>query len=278
MIKLLVLTFVVIALTGCASTRTKNPDDPLESFNRGVYRFNDVMDKAIAKPVAKGYNAMVPTPGRTMVSNFFSNLNDIVVTANDLLQFKFVQAFSDCGRLLINTTIGVFGLVDVASQTGLERHNEDFGQTLGYWGVGNGPYLMLPILGPSTLRDSIGIYADSQASVLWNMNHSRSRNQLYFTNTISRRSQLLDKEEVLDEAALDRYDFIRSTYLQYRRNLVYDGSPPREKYDDDDADLQQAPVPKAALANPVPIKPPTKPGNATDAADVHKIWVSSSSR
>lgn len=277
MIKLFLSAFVAISLTGCASTHTKNPDDPLESFNRGVYRFNDVMDRAIAKPIALGYNTVVPTPGRTMVGNFFSNLSDIVVTANDLLQFKFVQAFSDCGRLLINTTIGAFGLVDVATQTGLEKHNEDFGQTLGFWGVGSGPYLMLPILGPSNFRDGIGIFADGQISMPWNVDHSRTRNQLYFTNVINHRSQLLDKEKVLDEAALDRYDFIRSTYIQYRRNLIFDGNPPREKYDDDDADTQQAPDSKAPHANPVPIKPLANPDKTTDA-NVHKIWVSSGYR
>ena len=229
------ILLIAATLTGCASTHGNNPADPLESFNRSMYKFNDTVDKAVAKPLAQGYSAVMPEPGKIMVSNFFSNLDDVVVTANDLLQFKLVQAASDGSRFLFNTTFGVFGLLDVTSR--LEKHDEDFGQTLGKWGVGNGPYIVLPLLGPSTLRDGAGLYVDSRPSKIRHVNHMRTRNQLIATKAINRRAQLLDQEKVLDEAAIDRYEFIRDAYLLRRQSQVYDGNPPREKYDDsDDAD------------------------------------------
>lgn len=263
------------ALTGCASTHANNPADPLESFNRGVYQFNDTVDKAIAKPIAKGYSAVMPETGKTMVTNFFSNLDDVVVTANDLLQLKFVQGFSDGMRFLVNSTVGVGGLIDVASMR-LEKHDEDFGQTLGYWGVGNGPYIVLPLLGPSTLRDGAGLYVDSRPSKIRRLKNMRARNQLIVTKAINRRAQLLDQEKVLDEAAIDRYEFIRDAYLLRRKSQVYDGNPPREKYDDDDGymkndtpaaapvssnDVQQSVAPVAFESQPAP------------QPRVHNIWL-----
>lgn len=279
------LALATATLTGCAATHAKNPADPLESFNRGVYQFNDAVDKAIAKPVAQGYNAVMPVPGKIMVSNFFSNLDDVVITLNDLLQFKFAQAASDGSRFLFNSTFGIFGLLDVTSR--LEKHNEDFGQTLGYWGVGSGPYLMLPLLGPSSVRDGVGLYADSRPSMLRRVNHSRTRNQLYLTTSINRRAQLLDQEKVLDEAALDRYEFIRDAYLLRRQSLVYDGNPPREKYEEEESDFeyQQTPVPNvpsvrqdstpaARLASKVPQQAaPAAPQIYADLPSVHKVWI-----
>jgi phospholipid-binding lipoprotein MlaA len=143
------IAVLALILSGCATGT--NPADPYESFNRSMYKFNDSLDKAVGKPLAKGYAYVMPTIGKVMVSNFFSNLDDVVVTANDLLQLKFRQAASDGTRVIFNSTLGIFGLFNVTSR--LEKHNEDFGQTLGYWGVGPGPYLMLPLLGPSTVRD-----------------------------------------------------------------------------------------------------------------------------
>ncbi len=225
----------ILVLSGCASTSAyRNPQDPLEPLNRSIYKFNDTVDKLVLKPAAKGYNAVMPQTGKIMVHNFFSNLDDIVVTLNDLLQFKPRQAFSDTGRLLINTTVGAFGLVDAASVVGYPKHNEDFGQTLGYWGVENGPYLMLPILGPSTLRDSIGLYVDSRPSRLRRINDMRTRNQVYLLQAVNKRAEFISQEKVLNQAVIDRYSFIRDAYLSRRRNLVYDGNPPRIKYDDED--------------------------------------------
>ncbi|MDO8293521.1 MAG: MlaA family lipoprotein, partial [Gallionella sp.] len=176
---------------------------------------------------------------------------------------------------------GVFGLLDVTSR--LEKHNEDFGQTLGYWGVGSGPYLMLPLLGPSSVRDGVGLYADSRPSLLRRVNHIRTRNQLYLTTSINRRAQLLDQEKVLDEAALDRYEFIRDAYLLRRQSLVYDGNPPREKYDDEENDFeyQQVPIPGASSSRqhstPVARHASTAqlaaPRLDADLPNVHKVWI-----
>ncbi len=225
------LLLPILLLGGCASAH--NPSDPLEPLNRGIYRFNDALDQAVLKPVAKGYSAVMPTIGKTMVSNFFSNLDDVVVVVNDLLQFKLQQGASDGGRLVVNSTLGVFGLFDVATKIGMKKHYEDFGQTLGKWGVGNGPFIVIPILGPSTVRDGIGLYVDTYPNPTYQIEHIRTRNQLYLANGISRRAALLDQEKVLDEAMIDRYEFIRDSYLQYRINQVYDGNPPRAKYDDE---------------------------------------------
>lgn len=228
------LLLCCLYLTGCASAPShySNPKDPLESFNRGVYAFNDTLDRAVVKPVARGYVAAVPSPARTMVNNFFSNLDDVVVTVNDLLQLKFKQAASDGSRVLFNTTFGVFGLIDIAHR--LPKHKEDFGQTLGYWGVPSGPYLMLPVLGPSSFRDGPGRYADSFVSVIANTDHVPTRNTAWAVEGVNTRANLLEGEKVMDEAIIDRYSFIRDAYLMRRQNLVYDGNPPRVKYDDED--------------------------------------------
>lgn len=226
---LLISTVLSLALllSGCAGTR--NPADPLEPLNRGIYRFNDAIDKAVIKPIAKGYDAVIPQAARNMVGNFISNLDDVLITFNDLLQFKFNQAASDGSRVIINSTFGVLGLFNVANR--LEKHNEDFGQTLGYWGLGQGPYLVLPILGPSSLRDGTGLYVDGLASVPYNINDMRTRNQYYALSGTHFRASLLDQEKVLNVAVIDRYEFIRDTYLLRRKNLVYDGNPPRARYD-----------------------------------------------
>ncbi len=228
------LLFASLLLTGCGtinSTAASQQKDPFESFNRVVYKFNDTLDRAVVKPVAQGYNKVMPSPVKTMVNNFFSNLDDVVVTANDLLQLKFKQAVSDGARVVFNSTFGLLGLINITDR--LEKHNEDFGQTLGYWGVPSGPYLMLPILGPSSIRDGTGLYADSFVSVISNTKHVPTRNSAWAAEGLDTRAGLLKQEEMLDEAAIDRYSFIRDVYLMHRQSLVYDGSPPRQKYDDD---------------------------------------------
>jgi len=217
-------------LVGCAGAH--NPGDPLEPLNRSVYRFNDTVDKAVLKPVAQGYDAVMPKLGKIAVSNFISNLDDVLVTLNDLLQLKFAQAASDGTRFLINSTFGLGGFINVAHR--LEKHNEDFGQTLGYWGIGSGPYLVLPFLGPSSVRDAGGLYADTLGSVPGRIEDIPTRNQYYLGSVIHRRAALLDQEEILDEAAIDRYALMRDSYFMYRKNLVYDGNPPRANYDEFD--------------------------------------------
>ena len=222
-----------LVLSGCASTSPNtNPKDPYEGFNRSMYQFNDTLDRAVLKPVAQGYKAVMPDPGQKMVHNFFSNIDDIFVTGNDLLQLKFQQAASDFTRVWVNTIFGVFGLFDVAHK--LEKHNEDFGQTLGYWGVSSGPYLVLPFLGPSSVRDGAGVATDSYFGVIENLEDIPVRNSLWVTNKVNLRAELLDTEKIIEGTVMDRYSFIRDAYMMRRQSLVYDGDPPRVKYDDED--------------------------------------------
>jgi len=225
-------------LSGCAAT-SNNPRDPLEGLNRGIYHFNDVVDNLLAKPAATVYKGVVPQIARTGVSNFFANINDVIIALNNLLQGKVTHAVSDVGRILINTTAGLLGVIDVATEVGLEKHNEDFGQTLGYWGVGDGPYLVLPFIGPSSFRDGIGWLADFYTDPITYVDPSRDRNIFWGTRFLSRRAELLDTTSIIDTAALDPYEFVRDAYLQRRRSLVYDGNPPPEK--DEDIEIKVKP-------------------------------------
>jgi phospholipid-binding lipoprotein MlaA len=220
-------------LAGCA-TSGGNPSDPLEPFNRAMFSFNDTVDSAVMKPVAQGYRAVLPGFIRTGITNFFSNLEDVWITVNDLLQGKFGQGVEDFARFLFNSTVGLLGVIDFASDMGLEKHNEDFGQTLGRWGLGSGAYLVLPFLGPSTARDGFGLLLDFKADLVWRIDDVPARNTLAATRFVSRRSDLLDATNVLEQAALDKYSFVRDAWLQRRRNLVYDGDPPRERTEDDE--------------------------------------------
>ena len=222
------------SLAGCA-TSGGNPADPLERVNRAVFAFNDAADKVVLTPVAKGYRAVLPGFLRTGVSNFFSNLEDVWVSVNDVLQGKFQEGLEDATRVLFNSTFGIAGLFDFASDVGLPKRNEDFGQTLGWWGVTSGPYLVLPFFGPSSFRDGFGFFVDGKADPVYRVvDDVPLRNSIYATRAISNRANLLDASSVLEQAALDRYAFVRDAWLQRRRNLVYDGNPPREKDDADD--------------------------------------------
>ncbi len=222
------------SLAGCASSGG-NPADPLEKVNRAVFAFNDGADKVVFTPVARGYRAVLPGFFRTGVSNFFSNLEDVWVSVNDLLQGKFQQGLEDFTRVIFNSTFGIAGLFDFASGAGLPKHTEDFGQTLGSWGVESGPYVVIPFIGPSTVRDGFGLLFDYKADlVYWATDSVAVRNSLYATRAISNRANLLDASSLLEQAALDRYSFVRDAWLQRRRNLVYDGNPPRERDESDD--------------------------------------------
>jgi len=212
-------------LTGCATTNTADSRDPIEGFNRAIFKFNDGLDKAVLKPVAQGYRDYTPDPLQQGIGNFFGNLADVVTTVNALLQFKFKQGGSDALRVLFNSTLGIFGIFDIATTMGFDKHHEDFGQTLGRWGIGNGPYLMLPVLGPSTLRDSVGLLVDSSAfDPIYQVDHVPSRNTLLLVKGITNRAELLGASNVLEKAALDRYDFLKESYLQKRENDVRDGA------------------------------------------------------
>jgi phospholipid-binding lipoprotein MlaA len=214
-------------LAGCATSG--NPRDPLESVNRAIFGFNDGFDQAIAKPVAEGYRKVVPSFARTGVTNFFSNLEDLWIVVNDLLQGKPRKGLDGWARVFLNTTIGVLGLYDIASDVGLDKQNEDFGQTLGSWGVGSGPYIVLPFLGPSTLRDALSYgLVDVHADFVSQYHKVPTRNTMYVTRAINYRANLLDASRVVEEAALDKYTFTRDAFLQRRQSLVYDGNPPRD--------------------------------------------------
>lgn len=226
------LLIVVGLLGGCATTAS-NPRDPLEPLNRGIYSFNEHVDGLILKPAAEAYRLLLPAFARTGVSNFFSNLNDVLVALNNLLQGKVNHAASDASRVVVNSTLGVLGFIDVASKIGLEKHDEDFGQTLGYWGVGDGPYLVLPFFGPSNFRDAVGRIPDYYADPVTYVDPVSDRNVLWGLRVVNRRAELLGASRVLEAAALDPYEFVRDAYLQRRRNLIYDGNAPRENLDDE---------------------------------------------
>jgi phospholipid-binding lipoprotein MlaA len=221
----------LLLVSGCATVEgERDPRDPWEGFNRGVYRFNETFDEYLAQPVARAYVAVLHQEIRTRVGNFFSNIQDLLIGANNFLQGKFEDGVNDWARFAFNSTIGLFGIHDVASDfPGLEKHNEDFGQTLGRWGAGPGPYLILPFLGSSTVRDATGTAVDWAVQPVGEVRPIELRNTLYGLYFVDTRAQFLEASRILEEAALDKYVFQRDAYLQRRRSLIYDGRPPREK-------------------------------------------------
>ncbi len=225
---------LVSTLAGCASNGNK---DPLESVNRGVYKFNDVADRAVFKPVATAYKTVTPSPIRIGFSNFFSNLGSFTNVFNNLLQFKFANAFSEAGRFVINSTFGLAGFIDVAGMDNIPVHKEDFGQTLGYWGAGPGAYLVLPFIGPSSVRDTTGLVVDVSTTdpitYTHNIGQVRLYNQLRAAQFIDKRTELLDAKDLVDEASLDPYAFTRDAYLQRRASLVQDGLVPSDLIKDE---------------------------------------------
>lgn len=222
----------VPAAANAAPAESAGNDDPLEGFNRAMYAFNENLDTYVLKPVAKGYRAVLPSPVRTGVSNFFGNLHDPVIMLNNLFQGKIGNAFSDLWRFIVNTTVGIYGLFDVATPLGLEKHNEDFGQTLGKWGVGEGVYVVWPFFGPSTLRDTGGDVVDWQLYPPNHMEEGSTRDKLYALEIVNRRAQLLEAGDILEQAAgKDPYTFVREAFRQRRKNLIHDGSPPTEAPD-----------------------------------------------
>lgn len=249
--KLLLSCLWALSLAGCAAVSgPTDPQDPWESFNRGVYSFNDKLDRAVLKPTAKGYRAITPDAVETGVTNFFANLEEIPTLLNNLLQFKWLAALSDTGRLAVNTTVGIGGIFDVATPLGLDKHDEDFGQTLGRWGVNPGPYLVLPLFGPSSPRDIFGLVGDYSVGMIRQVEDTSTRNSLYVVEIIDTRARLLSLDEVIDEAAMDPYIYIRDAWLQRRRSLVHDGDPPPGESDEIDifADDEEEPGNNPAAA------------------------------
>jgi len=241
-----------LALSACAHHPADNPADPFESINRGVYKFNNTADQYVLKPAAKGYVAVTPDWAREGVTNFFNNLFYPTTIVNDFLQAKFTQGTADTGRFVVNSIWGVGGLVDVGTRVGLSKHDEDFGQTLGTWGVGEGWFLMIPFLGPSDNRDIVGKGVD----IFTNPVHyvpGRYDLPQYLTTfvlfNVNLRANLLSTDSLL-ESQFDQYLFIRTAYLQHRQALVYDGNPPPEDLGlssfDDEVKSDSAPAPEAA--------------------------------
>ena len=230
------------ALDGCATTAAGTPGDPFEEMNRAVFSFNEALDEAVLKPVATGYQAIVPEFVRYTVENFFANFNDGWSAINHLLQAKPAAALEMGLKFSVNTVLGFGGLIDIAG-AGIERRSEDFGQTLGRWGIGPGPYLVLPLLGPSTLRDTAALAADWQAIPEAFLEQGLERFALTTLHVISVRASLLSATRALDEIALDKYSLLRDGYLARRRYLVYDGNPPEEP-ESDDSDTGEATPPK----------------------------------
>lgn len=231
----------VLLLAGCATGPNANPKDPLEPMNRSISRFNDVLDDNVLKPAATGYKENVPDLVQTGVRNVFNNLSDIWSTVNNGLQLKGRDTAESFARVVVNTTVGIYGLFDVASYLNLERHPEDFGQTLGYWGMPSGPYVVLPLFGPSSVRDgvsSLGI--DMPNDPVKQIDHVPTRNATTVVRLVNKRASLLKASDMLEEASLDKYAFTRDAYFQYRRSQIYDGNPP----DEDQPDSSQAPSPR----------------------------------
>ena len=217
-----------LLLAGCAVGPHANPRDPLEPFNRGVYQFNEAVDTAVLKPVATAYRDVTPAMLRRGVGNFFDNLQDAWSFVNNALQFKGQAAVESLFRFGVNTFIGLGGIHDVASEMRIEKNTKDFGHTLGFWGVAPGPYLVLPLLGPSSLRDAAARVVDVQGDLASNIAHVPTRNVVTVVRMVDKRAELLKVTAMLEAAALDKYTFTRDTYLESRRSEVFDGNPPEE--------------------------------------------------
>ena len=222
----------ILCLTGCATGPQTNPADPLEPLNRSVFRFNDTLDENVLKPVAIGYRDYTPSLVQTGVRNVFNNFADVSAVLNNGLQLKGRQTASSLMRVVVNTTVGVYGLFDVATAIKLERYPEDFGQTLGYWGVSSGPYLVLPLLGPSTVRDTAGIPVDWQVDPVSNARIASFGPETQILRIVDRRTSFLAAGNMLNEASIDKYAFLRDAYLQRRRSQIFDGNPPDEDLPD----------------------------------------------
>jgi phospholipid-binding lipoprotein MlaA len=243
---------MLLTLFGAAGCATVGNDarDPLEGFNRAVYSFNEGFDEAIGRPVSTAYRDVLPGPARMMIRNFFANLGDLWIGANNLLQGKPLDALTDWTRFAMNSTVGLFGLLDFASEFGIDKHDEDFGQTMGRWGMDEGAYLVWPFIGSSTVRDSVGLIPDFHFDPV--LQH-RPRGVRYFlvaTRGVSKRADLLDASRILEEAALDKYVFQRDAYLQRRRSQVYDGSPPRAEREVPRAAAVEESAPSSAVRAP----------------------------
>ncbi len=232
------MVFLLVLVTGCAST-AKNPQDPMEGFNRAMFTFNDKVDQVALKPAATAYKTVLPSFVQTGVGNFFGNIGDVSNSFNDFLQGRMNDGMSDVARVMVNTVFGLGGLFDVASPRGLSKHDQDFGQTLGHWGVSSGPYLVLPLLGPTTMRDAVAKPVDLETDLWSRVYPVRLRNIGAVVQVVDHRAYILDASTLIEEAALDRYEFVRDAYMQQRQNKIEAGAAPRPSTDNDGADQPQ---------------------------------------
>lgn len=275
------LGVAALALAGCSTVQTPSKDDPWEGFNRTVFTFNDKVDQYALKPVAQGYVKVTPQPVRESVTNFFSNIGDVYNAANNFLQLKITDGVEDIMRIVINTVFGVGGLFDVATAAKLPKHNQDFGLTLGHYGVPSGPYLVLPLFGPSTVRDGAGLVGNYFINPLSYVDPSAVSWGLYGLNVVSTRANLLGASDLLEGAAIDKYSFVRNTYLQRRRYLLSDGhakgdssvpdygdGAPLPKYDDGGDDGSAAPAAGGASAPAASSAQAATPASGTARAPV----------
>ncbi|WP_109583756.1 MlaA family lipoprotein [Cupriavidus plantarum] len=258
------LTAAALLASGCATGPQANQDDPLEPMNRAVFKVNDTVDQYVAVPIAKGYQKVTPEPARTAVTNFFSNLADVGNFANNVLQGKGVEAAETLMRVAINSVLGIGGLIDIATPAGLSKHSQDFGLTLGVWGVPSGPYLVLPLFGPSSFRDGVGLGASFYLDPAHYLDPAW-RNSLFGVNVVSTRANLLGATDLLSQAALDKYAFVRDAYRQRRQYLIESGSGKLPAYDDEDDDAA-APGTSAPASGPAPapVKSTTTPVDSSE--------------
>jgi phospholipid-binding lipoprotein MlaA len=268
---------VSLALAGCA---TANPKDPFEKFNRAMFTFNDTVDQAALKPAAEAYRTL-PSFVQTGVGNFFGNLGDAWTAANNLLQGKMADGMSDVMRFTFNSTFGLFGVLDIASEAGLPKHKEDFGQTLGKWGVAAGPYIVLPLLGPSTVRDTLATPVDIAGDPWDYARPINARNFGYVARVVDQRAAVLDATNLIEEAALDRYAFVRDAYVQRRESTVRDGQSPDTSYEEDDKAFMASRNAEYAIQSDAAIpsaEPAQKPVVETETAIGVKASISESGK
>ncbi len=226
-LKRISMLVLAVAISGCATAR--NPQDPFEGYNRAMFSFNDGVDRVAIKPVATVYRDVVPQFVQTGIGNFFGNLGDVWTAVNNLLQGKVEDGLNDFMRVAVNSTLGFGGLLDIGSEAGLQKHREDFGQTLGRWGVASGPYVVLPLLGSSTLRDTAATPLDFYGDPWTYKEPSNVRNMGTAVRLIDLRASVLSASSLIEDAALDRYEFVRDAYLQRRQSRIYDGDVPAGK-------------------------------------------------
>jgi phospholipid-binding lipoprotein MlaA len=245
--RLLFSVALLLAFAGCATGPNANPADPLEPMNRSIYKFNDAVDGAVLKPIANGYKVVVPSPVRQSITNFFSNIGDVWSMVNHALQFEIVNAGKTAARLGINTIFGIGGIFDLATDAGIQPPKADLGQTLGKWGIPSGPYVMIPIFGPSSVRDGAGAIAATYYDPVNRVADNATHNVLTVTRIVNIRTQLLNATDAVDAIALDKYSFIRDVYLKRRQNMISPQKPTNEDDIDYSADDPEKSTPNQSM-------------------------------